>query len=211
VERGKSDEIGSGPGGFHLQGAKEAATALDGIRRIFPAVEIFSAIKGTEKRELCLSRSGFLHFQNQTERRTTMTKSKGVGRGGHRRGAGRKPRAAAVDWNAIARAYFAGRGTVDDICEKFGVSYGDLLTYAAANHWVTPRPFGRHLEDLGDMASALAWALLDERDETIAHRSRRFVGAMVALEVPARDIAAVLHVSEASLRSEFPKELAEAR
>jgi hypothetical protein len=140
-----------------------------------------------------------------------VTKSKGVGRGGVRPGSGRKSKAAKADWNAIARAYFGGSDTIEDICEKFGVSHGDLLSYAAANHWVTPRPAGRHLEDLGDMASALAWALLDERDETVANRTRRFVGAMVKLEVRVGDIADVLHVSAKSLRDEFPKELAGVR
>lgn len=140
-----------------------------------------------------------------------MTKSKGVGRGGARRGAGRKSNAAKADWDEIARAYFAGRGTVDDICLKFGVGMGDLLAYAAKNQWVTPRPIGRHQEDLGDMASALAWALLDEREELIAHRTKRFVRAMVQLEVPVNDIADVLHVSERALRAEFPKELAGVR
>ena len=141
-----------------------------------------------------------------------MTKSKGVGRGGVRTGAGRKPRAAKADWDAIARVYFAGTDTVDKICQTFGVSFGDLLAYAAANHWVPPRAGGRrNPEDLGDMASALAWALIDERDESIAHRTRRFVGAMVKLEVSAEDIADVLHVSEKALRAEFPKELAGVR
>lgn len=140
-----------------------------------------------------------------------MTKSKGMGRGGARTGSGRKSKATKADWDNIAREYFAGRGTVDDICERFGVSHGDLLAYAASNNWVTPRPFGRHLEDLGDMASALAWALLDEREEAVANRSRRFVRAMVSLDVRVGDIADVLHVSPASLRSEFPKELAGAR
>jgi hypothetical protein len=140
-----------------------------------------------------------------------MTKSKGVGRGGVRRGAGRKPESARPDWDAIAKAYFSGRGTVDEICEVFGVRLGDILAYATANQWVTPRPAGRVAEDLGDMASALAWALLDERDESIAHRTRRFVRGMVGLEVRATDIADVLHVSERSLRAEFPKELAGAR
>jgi len=137
-----------------------------------------------------------------------MTKSKGVGRGGVRKGAGRKPDAAKADWDAIARAYFAGSVPIEEICKTFGVSYGELLAYAAHNHWTQPRPAGRHLEDLGDMASALAWALLDETHESTSHRTRRFVGAMVALEVRARDIADVLHVSEESLRAEFPKELA---
>lgn len=136
-----------------------------------------------------------------------MTKSKGVGRGGVRNGAGSRPDVAKVDWDAIARAYFAGTDPIEKICETFGVSYGDLLAYAAHNHWVTPRPVGQHFEDLGDMASALAWALLDETNELIAHRTRRFVGAMVKLEVRAGDIADVLHVSEEALRSEFPKEL----
>jgi hypothetical protein len=73
---------------------------------------------------------------------------------------------------------------------------------------VTPRPVGQHLEDLGDMAGALAWALLDEKDETVANRTRRFVGAMAKLEVRVGDIADVLRVSAKSLRAEFPKELA---
>jgi hypothetical protein len=136
-----------------------------------------------------------------------MTKSKGVGRGGARKGAGRRPDVAKVDWDAVARAYFAGTDPIEKICETFGVSYGELLSYAAHNHWVMPRPAGRHLEDLGDMASALAWALLDEKDEKVANRTRRFVGAMVKLEVRAGDIADVLHVSEEALRAEFSKEL----
>jgi hypothetical protein len=142
-----------------------------------------------------------------------MTKSKGMGRGGVRTGAGRKSRAVKADWDAIARVYFAGAdGDLTEICRTFGVSYRDLLAYAAANHWVPPRAGGRrNPEDLGDMASALAWALIDERDESIAHRTRRFVGAMVKLEVSAEHIADVLHVSEKALRAEFPKELAGVR
>lgn len=142
-----------------------------------------------------------------------MTKSKGVGRGGARKGAGRRPDVAKVDWDAVARDYFAGSGaiTVEEICEKFGVDYGDLLAYAAHNHWVTPRPAGRHLEDLGDMASALAFALTDQRSETVSNRSRRFVKAMVSLEVRVGHIADILHVSAESLRAEFPKELAGVR
>jgi hypothetical protein len=142
-----------------------------------------------------------------------MTKSKGVGRGGVRTGAGRKSRAAQADWDAIARVYFAGTdNSIEKICQTFGVSYGDLLAYAAANNWVPPQAGGRrNPEDLGDMASALAWALIDERDESIAHRTRRFVGAMVKLEVSAEDIAHVLHISEKALRAEFPKELAGVR
>ncbi len=104
-----------------------------------------------------------------------------------------------------------GSDPIEEICETFGVSYGELLAYAAHNHWVKPRPAGRHLEDLGDMASALAWALLDRRDEAVANRTRRFVGAMVKLEVGVSEIAEVLHVSEKSLRDEFPKELADVR
>jgi hypothetical protein len=140
-----------------------------------------------------------------------MTKSKGVGRGGVRPNAGRKSKAAKADWDAIARAYFASSETIEEICGKFGVGYGDLLSYAASNHWVMPRPVGQHFEDLGDMASALAWALLDERDETVTHRTRRFVGAMVKLEVSVKDIADVLRVSEKSLRGEFEKQLSVAR
>jgi hypothetical protein len=71
--------------------------------------------------------------------RLFVTKSKGVGRGGVRTGSGRKSKAAKADWDTIAREYFAGRGTIDDICERFGVSHGDLLAYAASNNWVTPR------------------------------------------------------------------------
>jgi hypothetical protein len=119
---------------------------------------------------------------------------------------------AKVDWDAVARAYFAGATiTVDEICEKFGVTHGDLLAYASKNNWVTPRPVGQHLEDLGDMASALAWALLDETSETVANRTRRFVKAMVSLEVRVSHIAEVLRVSAVSLRAEFPKELAGVR
>jgi hypothetical protein len=137
-----------------------------------------------------------------------MTKSKGVGRGGIRPNSGRKSKAAKADWDAIARAYFAGSDPIEEICGKFGVGYGDLLSFAASNHWVMPRPVGQHFEDLGDMASALAWALLDKTDETVTHRSRRFVGAMLKLEVSAKDIADVLRVSEESFRSEFAKQIA---
>jgi hypothetical protein len=137
-----------------------------------------------------------------------MTKSKGMGRGGVRTGAGRKPRSAKADWDAIARVYFAGTDTIEKICQTFSVSYGDLLAYAAANHWVPPRAGGRrNPEDLGDMASALAWALIDERDESITHRTRRFVGAMVKLEASAEDIADVLHVSEKRYEPSFRKNL----
>jgi hypothetical protein len=142
-----------------------------------------------------------------------MTKSKGMGRGGVRTGAGRKSKAAKADWDAIARVYFAGTDdSIEKICRTFGVSYGDLLAYAAANQWVPPRATGRrNPDDLGDMASALAWALIDEREESTAHRTRRFVGAMVKLEATAEHIADVLHVSENALRAEFPKDLAGVR
>jgi hypothetical protein len=46
-----------------------------------------------------------------------MTKSKGVGRGGARKGAGRRLDVAKVDWDAIVRAYFAGRDTIEEICQ----------------------------------------------------------------------------------------------
>jgi hypothetical protein len=40
-----------------------------------------------------------------------------------------------VDWDRLARAYFAGSESIDDICEAHGVSFGHLLAYAASRHW----------------------------------------------------------------------------
>jgi hypothetical protein len=38
-----------------------------------------------------------------------MTKSKGIGRGGVRKGSGRRPAISKVDWEALGRAYFSGK------------------------------------------------------------------------------------------------------
>ena len=133
-----------------------------------------------------------------------MTQSKGIGRGGARKGAGRKPSAAKVDWNEVGRAYFSGSKSVGEICESFGVDFGDLLAYGAANHWVRPstKP---HPDEIGDMGSALALQMFSI--DGVNKRARCFVAAMVRLEARPQDIAEVLGVSEDSLRAEFPREL----
>jgi hypothetical protein len=135
-----------------------------------------------------------------------MTKSKGVGRGGARKGAGRRPDVAGVDWDAVARAYFTGSQTLDDICTEFGVSYGDLLAYGANNHWLQRRPTISRPDDVGDLASALAGAMFSI--DGAGNRARCFVAAMVKLEATVSDIADVLRVSQSSLRADFAKELA---
>ena len=86
-----------------------------------------------------------------------MTKSKGVGRGGVRAGAGRPPKA--VDWDAVGRAYYTGTESLDHVCAAHGVNYGDLLAYGANNHWLQRRPTKAHPDDLGGLASALALAM----------------------------------------------------
>jgi hypothetical protein len=134
-----------------------------------------------------------------------MTKSKGVGRGGVRPGAGRRPRVSTVDWDAVGRAYYTGTETIEAICNKFDVGYGDLLAHAAANHWMLRRPTRSHPDDLGGLASALAVAMWSV-DHT-PDRSRRFVAAMVALNEDVIDIAEALNIAVEVLQRDFKKEL----
>ena len=132
-----------------------------------------------------------------------MTKSKGIGRGGIRKGSGRRPAAAKVDWEALGRAYFSGKDTVEDICASFGVGYGDLLSYAVNNHWVHPSS-KRHPEDPGDLGSALA---LEMYSVDVNNRGPRFVAAMVMLGAREVDIAEPLNIPVEQLRAQFAKEL----
>jgi hypothetical protein len=134
-----------------------------------------------------------------------MTKSKGVGRGGVRPGAGRRPRVSTVDWDAVGRAYFTGRQSLDEICASFGVSHGDLLAYGAQNHWLPRRPIKPHPDDVGDLASALATEMFSV--EGVANRAPRFVAAMVALGARETDIAEVLQIGLPALKAEFGREL----
>ena len=138
-----------------------------------------------------------------------MTKSKGVGRGGVRDGAGRRPRVSTVDWDAVGRAYYTGTESLDVICAKFGVEYGDLLAYAASNHWLQRRPTKSHPDDLGGLASALALAMWTV--ELKPDRANRFVAAMVALGEDRIEIAEALKISVDQLSRDFRKELAAAR
>ncbi|WP_371423289.1 hypothetical protein [Tardiphaga sp.] len=133
-----------------------------------------------------------------------MTKSKGMGRGGVRKGAGRKPAAAKVDWDAVARDYFTGTEDMEELLERHGLSYGALMAYATANQWIR-RPRKRLDDDIGDMASELAvvfWAI-----DGALNRARRFVAAMTALGVSAENIAPHLGISERSLKQDFAREL----
>jgi hypothetical protein len=134
-----------------------------------------------------------------------MTKSKGVGKGGARPGAGRRPRVATIDWDAVGRAYFAGHQSLDEICNSFGVTYGDLLAYGAQNYWLQRRPRRPHPDELGDLSSALALQMFSV--ERVADRAPRFVAAMVALGARDIDIAEILQVGLSQLKSEFGKEL----
>jgi hypothetical protein len=136
-----------------------------------------------------------------------MTKSKGVGRGGVRKGAGRQPNAAKIDWDAVGRAYFSGAATVDNICASFGLGYGDLLAYAASRKWCRPSPKA-HPDDIGELSSALAFAMFSVKP---ANRIRCFVAAMAKLETDMSEIADVLQVSKSELRADFAKELADVR
>jgi hypothetical protein len=131
------------------------------------------------------------------------------GRGGLRKGAGRKPKVAKTDWNAVGQAYFSGREHPHEVCVRFGVTFGDLLAYAAARGWVWPAPDG-HPDDMGELGSALAVAMFGVAGG-VRQRARSFVAAMAKLNAHVPDIAAALHVSESDLRAEFPKELAGAR
>jgi hypothetical protein len=135
-----------------------------------------------------------------------VTKSKGVGRGGSRQGAGRRPRVATIDWDAVARAYHTGSESLDDILASFDLSHGDLLAYAASHHWLQRRPRGQqHPDDLGDLASALAHEMFSV--EGVANRAPRFVAAMVALGARDIDIAEALQIGLPALKVEFSREL----
>ena len=138
-----------------------------------------------------------------------MTKSKGVGRGGVRPGAGRRPRVSIVDWDAVGRAYYTGSETIEAICNKFGIGYGDLLAHGASSHWMLRRPTRSHPDDLGDLAGALAKEIY-ALDNGTANR-RRFVAAMVALNARECDIAEVLGVDVPELKEQFAKQLAVTR
>ncbi|MGX1110553.1 MULTISPECIES: hypothetical protein [Bradyrhizobium] len=91
-----------------------------------------------------------------------------------------------------------------EICSEFGVGYGDLLAYGAQHHWMR-RPTKPHPDDLGDLASALAMEMFSVKG--VANRASRFVAAMVALGASETDIADVLNIGLAGLRSEFGREL----
>jgi hypothetical protein len=134
-----------------------------------------------------------------------MTKSKGTGRGGIRQGAGRRPRVATIDWNAVGRAYFTGTESLDGILASFGLSHGDLLAHAAQNHWLMRRPTKPHPDDVGDLASALAMEMFSV--EGVANRAPRFVAAMVALGAREIDIAEALGIGLPALKAEFSREL----
>lgn len=138
-----------------------------------------------------------------------MTKSKGVGRGGIRTGAGRRPRVSTVDWDAVGRAYYTGTESLDDICSSHGVTYGDLLAYGATNNWLQRRPTRAHPDDLGGLASALALAMWSI--ELKPDRASRFVAAMTILGEDEIDIAEALKISVDQLARDFRKELAAAR
>jgi len=138
-----------------------------------------------------------------------MTKSKGLGRGGVRPGAGRRPRVSTVDWDAVGRAYYVGTETIEAICNKFDIGYGDLLAHGASSHWMLRRPTRSHPDDLGDLAGALAKEIY-ALDNGTANR-RRFVAAMVALNARECDIAEVLGVDVPELKEQFAKQLAVTR
>jgi hypothetical protein len=131
-----------------------------------------------------------------------VTISKGVGRGGVRPGAGRKPKA--INWEAIAQAYFTGQETPEDVCQKFNVTLGDLFIHAQSEGWIH-RPYKPHPADVGRLGSALAHAMISV--DGAGTRSSRFVAAMAKLGSPLIDIAAALEISVGALRSEFRKEL----
>jgi hypothetical protein len=139
-----------------------------------------------------------------------MTKSKGVGRGGVRPGAGRRPRVSTVDWGAVGRAYYTGSETIEAICNKFGVGYGDLLAHAAKSHWMLRRPTRSHPDDLGDLAGALALAMYSG-DDSAKKTQQRFVAAMVALNERECDIAEALQMDLLDLKASFAKQLAGTR
>lgn len=135
-----------------------------------------------------------------------MTKSKGTGRGGFRKGAGRKPRAASANWDEIGKAYFAGTNQpLEEILGAFGVNYGDLLAHATRSHWLLQRPSKPHPDDLGSLASALAMEMYSVQG--VANRAPRFVSAMAALGARDVDIAEALGIGLPALKAEFGSEL----
>ncbi|MBR1154510.1 hypothetical protein JQ575_28340 [Bradyrhizobium sp. JYMT SZCCT0428] len=111
---------------------------------------------------------------------------------------------ATIDWNQVGLSYFKGSESLDDILASFNLSHGDLLAYAASNHWMR-RPNKPHPDDLGDLASALAMEMFSI--EKVADRGSRFVSAMVALGARDADIAEALKISLPALKAEFSKEL----
>jgi hypothetical protein len=117
-------------------------------------------------------------------------------------------RASTVDWDAVGRAYYTGTETIDAICAKFGVGYGDLLAHGATSHWLLRRPTRPHPDDLGDLASALAHEMFSVK---LAERPRRFVAAMAALGARPEDIADILQIGMTDLQAEFAKQLAGTR
>ena len=137
-----------------------------------------------------------------------MTKSKGVGRGGVRSGAGRASKAAKVDWDAVGRAYFNGKEALDDTLDRLGLSHGMLLAYATAHHWIKPRA-QQHPDAVDEMASELAVRMWEI--DGVTKRAKCFVAAMTVLGVTPEHIAPSLGISEKSLRSEFAKELSFAK
>src|SRR5882762_4560925 len=141
-----------------------------------------------------------------------MTKSKGVGRGGVRPGAGRRPRVSTVDWDAVGCAYYTGTETIEAICNKFGIGYGDLLAHGASSHWLLRRPTRSHPDDLGDLAGALALEMFGNDDSGAKIRGR-FVAAMVALNARETDIAEVLRMDDdmPEFKKIFAKQLASTR
>ena len=135
-----------------------------------------------------------------------MTKSTGVGRGGSRPGAGRRPKA--VDWDAVARAYFTSEAMPETICEKFGISLGDLFVYSQSEGWLH-KPSKPHPMDCGRLGSALALNMFSI--DGTAKRARCFVSAMLCLEASDREIADALEIRVETLRSEFSSEISRAR
>jgi hypothetical protein len=133
-----------------------------------------------------------------------MTKSKGIGRGGVRKGSGRRPAIAKVDWEALGRAYFSGKDTIENVCRSFGVTYGELLAYAVGHHWVLHPSPSRHPDDPGDLGSALA---IEMYSVDVNNRARRFVAAMVKLGADEADIADPLNIPVETLRRQFAREL----
>jgi hypothetical protein len=118
-------------------------------------------------------------------------------------------RVSTVDWDAVGRAYYTGTETIEAICAKFGIGYGDLLAHGTSSHWMLRRPTRSHPDDLGDLAGVLALEMYS-RDASDVQR-RRFVAAMVALDARECDIAEVLQMDMPELKKNFAKQLAGTR